>query len=167
MKSAQWVLLEIIHLLNITYLTDRQNLKSIKQLSRYLRFLTHNSTNKPFPKWHLTEWWPEQYWENSFPENLIIMFTEMQKKQTCSVFYNFGPYDLLLIKNACGDSLFFVKVTRWSAASLKLTLYSKWCKLSQIQIKAHFQLALVSFSQVSWKLEYFQTFSFHRRGKHR
>ena len=32
----------------------------------------------------------------------------------------------------------------------------KWWKLSQIQNKAHFQVVMVCFSKVFWKLEYFQ-----------
>ena len=34
-KKAQRLRLKIIHLLNITYLPDRQNVTSVKQLSRY------------------------------------------------------------------------------------------------------------------------------------
>ena len=34
-KSVQWLCLKINNLLNIRYLPDRQNLMSIKQLSRY------------------------------------------------------------------------------------------------------------------------------------
>ena len=43
-------------------------------------------------------------------------------------------------KNTYGDTLNLVKITGWSAASLKLTLLPKWCKLSQIQNKAYFRL---------------------------
>ena len=61
--------------------------------------------------------------------------------------------------------LILVKVAEWSAASVKLSLHNKWLKLSQIKNKAHFQVAVVCFSQVSWKLEYFLIFSFDRRWK--
>ena len=40
----------------------------------------------------------------------------------------------------CGDPLVLLKVTGWSAASLKLTFHPKLCKLSKIQIKVHFQV---------------------------
>ena len=59
--------------------------------------------------------------------------------------------------------LFLLKVGGWSAASFNLTVHRKWWKLSKLQNKAQFQVALVCFSHVSWKLEYFQIFSFHRR----
>ena len=36
--------------------------------------------------------WPEQSWENSFPENLMIKFPENAKKHTCGVFYNLGHF---------------------------------------------------------------------------
>ena len=51
-------------------------------------------------------------------------------------------------KNTYGDTLILVKVAEWSAASLKLTLLPKRCKLSQIQDKVHFQVVLVCFFQV-------------------
>ena len=87
------------------------------------------------------------------------------KKHICGVFCSLGPYALLQDKNTCGGTSILMKVARWSATSCNC-IHPKWCKLSQIQNKAHFLVVWVCFSQISRKLDNFQICSFNRRWKH-
>ena len=95
------------------------------------------------------------------------VFWKCKRKHICGVFCNLGLSVLLWnIKNTCRSTLILVNVTGRSTASLKLIILLKWCKLSQIQNKTYFQVVLVCFSEVSWKLNYFLICSFNRRWKH-
>ena len=71
----------------------------------------------------------------------------MQKKHMWYVL-EFGTICLIIKhKSIRGGTLILVKTAGWSAASLKLTLFLKLYKLSQIQTKAYFQVALIYFTQ--------------------
>ena len=130
-------------------------------------FLIHNSTTKPFPDMishriaTRTILWKfisiRSLTKVSLKAKKAHMWCVLQFEIICLVIRH---------KYTCGRTLILVKVERWPAASINLTLHTKWCKLSQIQNKEHFWVVLSCFSKVSWKLEYFQISSFNRRWKH-
>ena len=67
-----------------------------------------------------------QSWENSFPENLMIKFPENAKKAYMWCILQFGTIcPIIRHKIICEETSILVKVTGWSAASLKLTLFLK------------------------------------------